>query len=235
MLTLHVFGPYFDLPDPSPFCLKALVLMKASALQHKVEEMSFSKAPKGKAPYLNDNGLVIADSHFLMRHLETTYKIDFSGGYSSEQLAKGWAVARMLEEHFYFLAMHIRWLHDGNFWKGPYQFFKGAPKIIRPLIARIVRRKTRKTVHLQGLGRHTEAERLTLAKGDLDAIETMLGNNPYFLGKTFSAVDASVFGFLWTASISYFESPVGDNIRSRLKLVAYLDRMTTEFFPEFGA
>jgi hypothetical protein len=44
-----------------------------------------------------------------------------------------------------------------------------------------------------------------------------------------------VFGFLWTSSISYFESPLGDYIRSRPKLVAYLDRMTTEFFPEFAA
>jgi glutathione S-transferase len=232
MLTLHVFGPYFGLPDPSPFCLKALVLLKASGLPHKVEEMSFRKAPKGKAPYLNDNGTVIADSFFMMRHLETVHEVDFSGGYSAEQLAKGWAISRMLEEHFYFLGMHIRWLHDGNFWKGPYQFFSGAPKIIRPMIARMVRNKTHKTLHLQGLGRHTEAERLTLAKGDLDSVETLLGNNPYVLGKAFSAVDASVFGFLWSASITYFESAVGDHIRSRPLLMSYLQRMKTEFFPD---
>jgi glutathione S-transferase len=234
MLTLHVFGPYFGLPDPSPFCLKALVLLKASGLPHTIEEMSFRKAPKGKAPYLNDNGNMIADSFFLMRHLESAHKVDFSGGYSVEQLSKGWAVSRMLEEHFYFLSMHIRWLHDGNFWKGPYQFFGGVPTIIRPMIARMVRRKTLKTLHLQGLGRHTEAERLILAKGDLDAIEAMLGNNPYFLGNTFSAVDASVFGFLWTASISYFESAVGDAIRSRPLLMSYLQRMKTEFFQDFA-
>jgi glutathione S-transferase len=233
MLTLHVFGPYFGLPDPSPFCLKALVLLKASGLPHNVEEMSFRKAPKGKAPYLNDNGTIIADSFFMMRHLETVHEVDFSGGYSAEQLAKGWAISRMLEEHFYFLGMHIRWLHDGNFWKGPYQFFSGAPKIIRPLIARMVRNKTRKTLHLQGLGRHTEAERLTLEKGDLDSVETLLGNNPYVLGKAFSAVDASVFGFVWSASSSYFESPVGNDIRSRPVLMAYIKRMAAEFFPDF--
>jgi glutathione S-transferase len=234
MLTLKVFGPYFGLPDASPFCVKALTLMKASKLAFNVEKMSFSKAPKGKAPYLNDNGTIIADSHFLMRHLETTHDVDFSGGYSAEQLAKGWATARMLEEHFYFLMVHYRWMVDANFWKGPYQFFADVPSPIRPLIARIVRGKTKKTQHLQGVGRHSEDERLALAKGDLDAVEAMLGDNLYFLGNTFSSVDASVFGFVLAASASYFESPVGDDIRSRPKLMAYLKRMTAEFFPEFA-
>lgn len=234
MLTLHVFGPYFGLPDPSPFCLKALVLLKASGLPHQVEVMKFSKAPKGKAPYLIDNGTLIADSYFLTRHIETVHNIDFGGGYSAEKLAIGWATAKMLEEHFYFLTMHIRWLHDNNFWKGPYQFFGEVPKFIRPLIARMVRNKTRKTLHLQGLGRHTESERLTLAKADIDAIEAMLGSNTYFLGKTFSVSDATVFGLLLSASCNYFESSVADDIRSRPLLMSYLKRMTVEFFPEFA-
>ena len=28
MITLYTFGPKFGLPDPSPFCMKALVLLK---------------------------------------------------------------------------------------------------------------------------------------------------------------------------------------------------------------
>jgi hypothetical protein len=127
MLKLNVFGPYFGLPDASPFCIKALILLKMSGLDFEPVKMSFSKAPKGKAPYLDDGGTIIADSHFIMRHLERAHGADFSGGYSAEDLAKGWAVARMLEEHFYFLSMNVRWLEDDNFWKGPYQFFADAP------------------------------------------------------------------------------------------------------------
>jgi glutathione S-transferase len=232
-MKLHVFGPYFDLPDGSPFCIKALILMKMSGLPHAVDRMAFSKAPKGKAPYLVDGDAVIGDSHFLMRHLETKHGADFSGGYGPADLAKGWAVARMLEEHFYFLSMGIRWLHDGNFYKGPYQFFASAPAPIRPLIARIVRGKVRKTQHLQGLGRHSLEERVELAKGDLAAVENILGDKPFLLGNKASGCDASVCGFLWAAETPYFESPIGDAIRTRPKLMAYLTRMAAAFFPDY--
>ncbi len=233
MLKLFIFGPYFGLPDASPFCLKALTLLKMSGVPFETEKMNFKKAPKGKAPYLQDGGQLIADSHFIMRHLETAHGVDFSGGYDPATLARGWAVARMLEEHFYFLSMHYRWLHDGNFNKGSYQFFADAPSLIRPLIAKIVRGKVRKTQSLQGLGRHSDAERLELAKGDINAIEALLEQNPYILGQNISAADATVFGFLWSTSIAYFQSPVGDHIRSRPVLLDYLQRLRDQFFPGF--
>ena len=233
MLTLHVFGPYFGLPDGSPFCIKALTLMKMSGQPFEVAKMSFKQAPKGKAPYLVDDHTVIADSLFIQRHLEISHGVDFSGGYKPEELAKGWAVARMLEEHFYFLSMDIRWLRDENFWKGPYQFFAGVPAPIRPLIARIVRKKIAKTHNLQGLGRHTAEQRLELAKGDLDAVEAMLGNKRFLLGAEPTAADTSVLGFLWAAECKHFKSEIGDYIRSRPVLMNYLGQMQKRYFPEF--
>ena len=233
MLALHVFGPHFDMPDGSPFCIKALTLMKMSGLAYDVKQMSFKQAPKGKAPYLVDSGKVIADSHFLMRHLETAYGVDFSGGYTPDKLAQGWAVARMLEEHFYFLSMNIHWLRDENFWKGPYQFFTLAPAPIRPMIARMVRGKVAKTHHLQGLGRHTPDERFELAKGDLLAIEAMLLKNRFLLGDKPCGADASVLGFIWAAECPFFKSEIGDYIRSRPVLMNYLGEMQHRYFPEF--
>jgi glutathione S-transferase len=234
MLTLHTYGPHFGMPDGSPFCIKGLLLMKLSGLQHDVKQMSFREAPKGKAPYLRDGSRIIADSHFIMRHLETQHGVDFSGGYGPGDLAKGWAVARMMEEHLYFINGHERWLKDENFWKGPIQFFKDAPAPIRPLVARIVRKKVAKAQHLQGMGRHSDDERFALARGDLDAVEHMLGTNLYFLGERISGADASVFPFIWSASCSYFKSPMGDYVRTRPKLMSYLTRMTEEFFPGFS-
>lgn len=233
MLTLHVFGTYFGLPDASPFCIKGLTLMKMSGLPFETKRMNFRKAPKGKAPYLVDGSQLIADSHFIQRHLETVHGVDFSVGYKPEQITHGWAIARMLEEHFYFLSMNIRWMRDENFWKGPYQFFADAPAPIRPLIARIIRKKVAKTHNLQGLGRHTPEERLELAKGDLDAIESLLKKNRFLLGDRPSAADASVLGFLWTAECKHFNSEIGDEIRSRPVLMNYLREMQKLYFPEF--
>ncbi len=233
MLQLSVFGPHFGLPDGSPFCIKALVLLKMSELPFEVTKMNFGKAPKGKAPYLQDGEKLIADSHFIQKHLETVYHIDFTGGYDDAKLANGWAIARMLEEHFYFLSMNIRWLRDENFWKGPYQFFAGAPAPIRPLIARMIRKKVAKTHHMQGLGRHTPEERFELAKGDLTVIEHQLGKNNFILGANPSAVDASVLGFLSAAECLYFKSEIGDYIRTRTVLMAYLSRMQIQYFPDY--
>ncbi|MBG1231225.1 glutathione S-transferase family protein [Aestuariivirga litoralis] len=232
MLELYVFGPYFGLPDGSPFCLKALTLMKMSGLPFEPRKMKFGEAPKGKAPYLKDDSKIIADSHFIQRHLEDQHGVDFSGGYKPADLAKGWAVARMLEEHFYFLSMHIRWLRDHNFYKGPYQFFAGAPAPLRPLIGRLVKRSVAKRNQGQGLGRHTDAQRFELGKGDLDAVEAMLSKNRYILGDKVCGIDATVFGFLWAAEAPFFESEIGDYIRSRPVLMNYITNMAERYFPE---
>jgi glutathione S-transferase len=233
MLTLFTYGPYFGLPDASPFCIKGLMLMKMSGLPFNVAKMSFSRAPKGKAPYLRDGDRMIADSHFIMQHLETAHRVDFTGEHGAEKLATGWAVTRMLEEHFYFLSMNIRWLNDDNFTKGPAHFFNDVPALLRPLLRTIVRGKVRKTQHLQGLGRHTPEERLALATGDLQTVETLLGINRYLLGNRVSGVDASVLGFLWAGSCAYFKSPIGDYVRTRPVLVNYMEQLQNEFFPGF--
>jgi glutathione S-transferase len=232
MLQLSVFGPYFGMPDGSPFCIKALTLLKMSGLPFEVKKMSFSKAPKGKVPYLKDGDAIIGDSHLIQQHLVVHYGADFISGYPIEKLAIGFAVARMLEEHFYFISMNIRWMRDENFWKGPYQFFADAPAPIRPLIARIVRKKFAKTQNLQGLGRHTAEERLFMAVGDLETVEAILGKNDFLLGAKPSAVDASVLGFLWAAECPYFKSEIGDYIRTRPLLMGYLKRMQEKYFPD---
>ena len=232
MLELFVYGPYFGLPDGSPFCTKALTLMKMSGLPFKVSKMSFKQAPKGKAPYLKDGEKLIADSHFIQRHLENAHAIDFSGGYSPAQLAQGWALSRMVEEHLYFINLHFRWLNDENFRKGPYQFFAGIPGPIRPLVGKIIKGKQRKTMHLQGLGRHSEDERIILAKGDIDAVEMILGDKPFLFGAKPCGADASICAFVWSVSVPLFKTDVGDYVRSRPKLVAYIERMRAMYFPE---
>ncbi len=75
MITLYSFGPGFGLPDPSPFVTKAEVLLKMAGLPYRVDTGGFNKAPKGKLPYIEDNGEMIADSTFIRWHLEKKYNI----------------------------------------------------------------------------------------------------------------------------------------------------------------
>jgi hypothetical protein len=56
MITLYMFGPYFGLPDASPFVMKAEVLLKMAGLSYAIDTGGFNKAPKGKLPYIADDG-----------------------------------------------------------------------------------------------------------------------------------------------------------------------------------
>ena len=94
MITLASFGPAFGLPDQSPFVTKAEVLLKMSGLPFEKQRSGLRKAPKGKLPYIEDDGRIIADSTFIRLHLERKYGLDFDRGLTSAQKGTAWAVER---------------------------------------------------------------------------------------------------------------------------------------------
>jgi glutathione S-transferase len=94
VITLYTFGPRFGMPDPSPFVMKAETLLKIAGLPYRIDTKGFSKAPKGKLPYIEDDGERIADSTFIRWHLEKKYRIDFDRGLGEEARAVAWAFER---------------------------------------------------------------------------------------------------------------------------------------------
>jgi glutathione S-transferase len=232
MITLYAGAPMFGLPDASPFVVKTMLLLKMAGIPYQTKPTSFSKAPKGKMPYIETPDGLLGDSHFIKRHLETNHGADFSGGYSETEHAKGWTIARMLEEHLYFANVHTRWVPDSNFNIGPAHFFDDVPRLLRGFVRGMIRRKVKKMLKAQGLGRHTDDEILTLAKGDIDSVERLLGNKNYILGDRMSEYDATVFAFLLSAGCSHFDSRIGDDIRARPRVKAYLERIRSSFFPD---
>jgi hypothetical protein len=123
MITLYTFGPAFGLPDPSPFVTKAEVLLKMAGLAYRIDNTGFRRSPKGKLPYIDDDGERIADSTFIRWHLENKYHIDFEKGLSAEQRAVGWAFEKMAEDNLYWARVEARWFDETNFAKGPREFF----------------------------------------------------------------------------------------------------------------
>jgi hypothetical protein len=108
----HPFGRYFGLPDASPFVIKAMLLFKFAGLPFHKDESSlkvnrvhdyiaavqnrkgFARAPKGKLPYIDDDGTIVGDSTFIRLHIEKKYGFDFDTGLGPEQKACAWAVER---------------------------------------------------------------------------------------------------------------------------------------------
>ena len=237
MITLYGFGPAMGLPELSPFVTKAHILLKMAGLPYETDTTfgGFRKAPKGKIPYIRDEGAVVADSTFIRLHIERKHGFDFDRGLTPAERATGWALERMCEEHLYWLIMDVRWFDEASFRAGPARIFRSVPAPARPLIERYVRRMMRRTLQLQGLGRHDAAAKLALAKGDFEAISDILGEKPFLFGEEPHGADASVGAFVIGALAEAVKTPLRDAAGSRPNLVAYGERMTRRFFPSFSA
>ncbi len=232
MITLHHFGPAFGLPDPSPFCIKAEILLKLSGLPHQVRVGDLRRAPKGKLPLIVEDGVTICDSSFIRFHLEARHGLDFDAGLDAERRGVLWALEKMLEDQIYWIMVAERWLDDGNFARGPAQFFKPVPAPLRPLVCALVRRKVRRNVDGHGIGRHSPAERLQLSARALDAMVAILGERPYFGGAQPGGGDAAPGAFLIAALSPLFDSPFRALVEQRPTLTAYAGRMRERFFAE---
>jgi len=232
MLTLYTFGPAFGLPDASPFVSKALTLLKISELEFETNTKEFNKAPKGKLPYLKDGDQIIADSTFIRLHLEDVYGIEFDKGLDASQRGIAWAFEKLCEDHLYWSTVHSRWMDDDNFNAGPIKFFEAAPRLIRPVVTKIVRRKVSKSLHGHGFGRYNDQERALLAARGVAAIADYLGEKSYFMGDSVCGVDATIFAFVNSGLCDRFNAPMRDALESHDNLKAYNGRMKAKYFPE---
>src|SRR5271165_1335916 len=99
MITLYGFGPAMGLPEISPFVTKAHILLRMAGIPYETNANvgGFLKAPKGKLPYISDDGAVVSDSTFIRFHIEKKYGFDFDHGLSRAEMATGWALERPAE------------------------------------------------------------------------------------------------------------------------------------------
>ena len=235
MITLFISGRRWGLPDASPFVCKAEVLLKMSGLPFTTAPADFKKAPKGKIPYIEDDGLMLGDTTFIRWHLERKYGVDFDRNLTAEQKAVAWAFEKMCEDHLYWAIVNARWKDDANFNKGPREFFNAAPAPLRPIVARMVRKQVRRNLHGQGFGRHTNAEIAQLAQRDFEAISQFLGDKAWLMGEEPCGADASIVAMICSALCDRFETPIRQAAAAHANLVAYCDRGMTRWFKELAA
>jgi glutathione S-transferase len=234
MLTFYAFGPGFGLPDPSPFVTKAEVLLKMGSVPYRKDTTGFKKAPKGKLPYVEDGGVVVADSTFIRLYLQRRYDIDFDVGLSPAERGIAWAFEKMCEDHLYWAVLHARWMIDANFDAGPRHFFDRVPAPLRPIVVAMVRRQVRRSLWGHGMGRHSEEEIAQLAVRDLGAIADFLGDKPYLMGARPCGADATVFAFVAGCLPTHFRTPIRVAAELQPNLVAYRDRMLRQYYPELA-
>ena len=141
----------------------------------------------------------------------------------------------MLEDNLYWAVVHERWMDDGNFQKGPRNFFRAVPAPIRPFVVAMIRRQVRRTLHGQGIGRHSPAEIMALATRSIDASADFLGAKPYMMGAEPTGLDATAFAIAAGILCPVFETPLRIAAERHDNLRSYVDRMTVRFYPRQSA
>src|ERR1043165_4080442 len=156
MITLYGFGPLFGLPDPSPFVLKTEVQLKLAEIPFAKARAMPKDAPKGKIPYIDDDGEIVTDSTFIREHIERKYDLDLDLGLTRDMRARAWAIERMLEDHLYWAILHLRWADERNFAKGPARFFDSLPRDRRDIARENARRWVLDSLQAHGQRRHSK-------------------------------------------------------------------------------
>lgn len=235
MLILHQFQRTWGIPNLSPFCCKIETYLRMADIDYEIRPTLPFRAPKGKLPYIDDDGVKLADSRFIISHLKSTYK-DLDNELTHSESAISIAMQRLLEEHLFWIALYSRWQYTDDNWKINKQaIFGGLPPVIRDMVANRWRQKIKQQIFGHGTGRHRPEEIFALGQHDIDALSAHLGNQPYFLGDQPTALDASAFGLLINIIGCPIESPLKDFGLSKTNLVDYVARVGQEFYPELQA
>jgi glutathione S-transferase len=183
-------------------------------------------APKGKFPYIEDNGKKIADSSFIIGYLKATYG-DTLGDHTlgPREQAVAHSLRRMMEENLYWVLTYGQWLEDAA-WEA-YR-----PVILRPLPS--AERQTAETqfhevirgyLHAQGMGQHSRAEVYEIGNADLSALSAYLEDKSNFMGEQPTFLDATAYAFLTRTLWVPYESPLKTHTQTLTNLVAYCHRM----------
>jgi glutathione S-transferase len=236
MIELFQFPPAFNLPSPSPFCLKLELLLKMARIPYSNRyDADVTKAPKAKLPYIVVDGRqTIGDSELVLQYLKESGQFKEDDWLSKPQQAQRIAVTRLAEDHLYWLLVESRWLNDESWPLLKAVFFAGLPPLVRSVVPGIVRNQVRKTLRAQGLGRHGREELELFARQDLEALAATLGDRPYMMGERLSSADGAVFGLLSSIYYPDLATPLKAAALEHPSLAAYCDRIMAQFFPNYS-
>jgi glutathione S-transferase len=233
MITLYQFPPAFGLPNASPFCLKLELYLRMAGLPYGNRyTLDLHRAPKGKLPWIDDDGTVVADSGLIIDHLKNKYGDPLDSDLTPAQRAAGLAITRLFEEHLYWTVLHDRWISAAGWAMTRPGFFGAMPWPLRVIVPWVARRGIRAELHGQGMGRHTPEQIHALGVADVDALAALLGDQAFFLGAKATSVDAVAAAFLANILMVPLETPVKRATAAHTNLVAYCQRMAQQYFPD---
>ncbi len=231
MLTLYQFEPVWGLPNTSPFCMKLETYLRMAGIEYKSDTSGdLQKAPKGKLPYIEDNGQIIADSNLIIEYLKCTYGDRVDAHLTDSEFAIALAMRRLIEENLYWALVYSRWIDENNWPATRGIYFSELPPIINMLVPIIARRSVTQSLKGHGMGRHTASEIYQIGAMDLKALSDFLADKPFFMGEQPTTLDASAYSLLANVLNETLSSPLRDRAEKLENVVAYCDRMHQKYY-----
>lgn len=237
MIKLHKFGPYFGLPDASPFVMKVETYLRMTGQKYEVVTGDVRKAPRRMLPVADIDGTIVTDSSTIIETLEATRADKLDAHLDARKRATGQAFKSMLEEHLYFGLLYMRWVTDDGWgvFEPTLREMLGAfgvPSFLKGVVAGQARKQTAERTRKQGIGRRPRAEAVAECVRILDALDEQLGAGPWFFGEKPATLDATAYAFAAGALCPAFDNEVRKHAATKTNLVAYDGRVKAAYWKD---
>jgi len=232
MIKLYSFGPAFGLPDPSPFVVKVDLYLRINNIEFESipNVDNLREAPKKKLPFIEDQGDIVADSTFIIDHVNDKYDVSLDDWLTSEQHAQAYLLGKSLDENLYWCLVYSRWIDDDTWPMVRANFFDDLAFPLNKLIPLFARRSTRRQIVGHGLGNHTQDEVLSIAKKSFDSLSVMLGDKKFFFGDKICSFDVTAFALLSGFVLSTLDTPMNRMANGYGNLTVFCEHMFTEYY-----
>lgn len=232
MLKLLTFRGGFDEPSSSPFCVKAMILLDMAGVDWAPDWRDMPGPDTwDKLPALEASGALVPDSTFIAQWLEARGH-DLHPGLTPLQRAQTHAILRMVEENLRYGLVHDRWLDEAAWPAMLEQVFGGLPPHLLDVVPAQIRAGIRDFLTKQGMANIPEDKRAQRLNADLDALEALLGDNPWLFGDRPVLADAATLPVLSMIDHLPQASALRDSLRARPALMAYVQRGRAQLYPK---
>jgi len=225
MLTVYALPGAWDLPSVSPYCTKLLWFLELAGIEHEVVAGDLRESPCGKVPYIDHDGLVMGDTHAIIRYLVDKTGKGLPDDLTTEQRSRCHAAMRIAEDSLYWALVYSRWVREEGWAQLRPNVEAMLPALLRPIVTPLIRRSALKQLHQVGISRLTPDEIWGRAARDLDALEGLLGDEPFLGGDEPTVYDVAVCAVLGSILIPPVPSPIKE-AADRPGLRGWLERFS---------
>ena len=231
MIVLVRFGPGWPgFGCISQFVLKLETYLRMAGIDYKVKDvgLDLSDAPKGKLPYIEHEGRVVADSTIIIDYLKDNFGDPLDAHISESDRANSHMLKRMAEEHIWWVMNRERWwAPESPYWHTAGMFEEAEQKDYEEY-----RDDSRRKCMEHGVGAFTDDEIDTRGAADLEAMSLFLNNQAFFLGEQPTSLDATAYAFLFHILRAQYTSNLKSAAQSHQNLIDYVERIYDRWFSE---